>query len=218
MRMFLRMLGALLLLGTLGRFPARISAATTPAVSVAPQAGAPGTPFMLLGLGFTPQSLQAVTITRAGAMVTVLSAQADSSGRVALTIDSTGYEPDADYTVTVGGASTVSAPIAIAMNQSERCFAAETGFCVQGRFQAYWEAHGGLALNGYPISAEFNEILEDGRPYTVQYFERTRLEYHPEMARHRRAGSGGTIRSSAASRRSERDPGRDADLVPADRP
>ena len=66
-------------------------------------------------------------------------------------------------------------------NQSERCFTAETGFCVRGRFQAYWETHGGLALNGYPISAEFNEILEDGRPYTVQYFERTRLEYHPEV-------------------------------------
>jgi hypothetical protein len=53
---------------------------------------------------------------------------------------------------------------------------------VCGRFLAYWEAHGGLALNGYPIGDEATETLEDGRPYTVQYFERVRLEYHPEAA------------------------------------
>ena len=26
-------------------------------------------------------------------------------------------------------------------------------------------------------------MLDDGRPYTVQYFERNRFEYHPEYAR-----------------------------------
>ena len=62
------------------------------------------------------------------------------------------------------------------------CFA-ETGRCVGGRFLDYWREHGGLAINGYPISAEFTEALEDGKPYTVQYFERTRLEYHPGAAR-----------------------------------
>ncbi len=64
---------------------------------------------------------------------------------------------------------------------SSRTFA-ETGQTVQGRFLAYWDAHGGLALNGYPISGEMMETLEDGKPYTVQYFERVRLEYHPENA------------------------------------
>jgi hypothetical protein len=59
------------------------------------------------------------------------------------------------------------------------CFA-ETGKCVRGRFFQYWQAHGGLAINGYPIGDEQVEILEDGRPYTVQYFERSRLEYHSE--------------------------------------
>ena len=57
---------------------------------------------------------------------------------------------------------------------------AETGLCVRGRFLTYWQANGDLALNGYPISAEISEILDDGKPYVVQYFERTRLEYHPE--------------------------------------
>ena len=59
---------------------------------------------------------------------------------------------------------------------------AETGFRVGGRFLAYWQANGGLALYGYPLTGEIRERLEDGREYTVQYFERARLEYHPENA------------------------------------
>ncbi len=63
----------------------------------------------------------------------------------------------------------------------EQCFP-PTGFCAQGRFLAYWQQHGGLELNGYPLTAERQERLEDGNTYTVQYFERVRLEYHPENA------------------------------------
>lgn len=59
------------------------------------------------------------------------------------------------------------------------CFP-ETGKCIAGPFLAYWRTHGGLAINGYPLSDEQVEILEDGQAYTVQYFERSRLEYHPE--------------------------------------
>jgi len=59
---------------------------------------------------------------------------------------------------------------------------AETGFRVGGRFLTYWEAHGGLPLYGYPLTGEIRERLEDGREYTTQYFERARLEYHPENA------------------------------------
>jgi hypothetical protein len=60
-----------------------------------------------------------------------------------------------------------------------QCFA-ETGQCVGPLFLAYWQQHGGLAVNGFPLSAERVEVLEDGKPYTVQYFERVRMEYHPE--------------------------------------
>ena len=62
---------------------------------------------------------------------------------------------------------------------AEACFA-ETGLCVQGRFLDYWAANGGLARNGFPLGDERRETLEDGKEYTVQYFERVRLEYHPE--------------------------------------
>lgn len=64
---------------------------------------------------------------------------------------------------------------------AERCFA-ETDYCVAGRFLDYWNAHGGLAINGYPLSEERSEQLEDGNSYTVQWFERVRMEYHPENA------------------------------------
>ncbi len=59
------------------------------------------------------------------------------------------------------------------------CFP-ETGHCLGERFYDAWHAGGGLPLNGYPIGPEMVETLEDGRQYTVQYFERTRLEHHPE--------------------------------------
>ena len=68
-----------------------------------------------------------------------------------------------------------------ALNETVACFA-ETGQCAGGQFFAYWQAHGGLAINGLPLSGVRLETLEDGKRYAVQYFERTRLEYHPENA------------------------------------
>jgi hypothetical protein len=57
----------------------------------------------------------------------------------------------------------------------------ETGHSLCGTFRQYWEAHGGLPLYGYPLSEEFTEVSPtNGQPYTVQYFERNRFEYHPE--------------------------------------
>jgi hypothetical protein len=58
----------------------------------------------------------------------------------------------------------------------------ETGKCVNEPFLSYWLAHGQLPINGYPISDEFTETLEDGKAYRVQYFERVRMEHHPENA------------------------------------
>jgi hypothetical protein len=72
-------------------------------------------------------------------------------------------------------------PPAPAAAQEEACFA-ETNQCLRGRFLAYWQQNGGLARNGFPLTDERRELLEDGREYTVQYFERVRLEYHPENA------------------------------------
>jgi hypothetical protein len=49
-------------------------------------------------------------------------------------------------------------------------------------FAQYWRQHGGLPVYGYPISEAFMEVSPtDGKQYLVQYFERNRLEYHPEL-------------------------------------
>ncbi len=60
-------------------------------------------------------------------------------------------------------------------------FFPQTGHNVEPTFAPYWQAHGGLFVNGYPISEPFNEVNSaDGKTYTVQYFERARFELHPE--------------------------------------
>jgi hypothetical protein len=55
----------------------------------------------------------------------------------------------------------------------------ETGYNVCGELRFYWENNGGLERFGYPLTRASQEIIE-GKPYLVQYFERRRLEYHPE--------------------------------------
>lgn len=48
-------------------------------------------------------------------------------------------------------------------------------------FVDYWQQYGGLPVFGYPRSEKFEEKSQaDGKTYLVQYFERNRIEYHPE--------------------------------------
>ncbi|HET9492858.1 MAG TPA: PDZ domain-containing protein, partial [Chloroflexia bacterium] len=68
----------------------------------------------------------------------------------------------------------------VAAQRESRTFA-ETGKTVQGRFLRYWQEHGGVAQQGYPVSGEMQERSQtDGKLYTVQYFERAVFELHPE--------------------------------------
>lgn len=60
-------------------------------------------------------------------------------------------------------------------------FFPQTGHSLKEPFLSYWQGNGGLPLFGYPISEAFDEKSQtDGRTYKVQYFERNRLEYHPD--------------------------------------
>jgi hypothetical protein len=57
----------------------------------------------------------------------------------------------------------------------------QTGHTLAPPFLAYWNANTGLSVFGYPRSEQFNEQNQaDGKTYLVQYFERNRIEYHPE--------------------------------------
>ena len=65
----------------------------------------------------------------------------------------------------------------------DRAYFAETGHSLKQSFLRFWLQEGGLAQYGYPISEEQPEIsAADGKVYTVQYFERARLEWHPTEA------------------------------------
>lgn len=66
---------------------------------------------------------------------------------------------------------------------SSRQFFPESGHTLGGAFLNFWQTRGDLAVFGYPVSEELVEINPfDGQPYTAQYFERVRLEYHPAHA------------------------------------
>jgi hypothetical protein len=57
----------------------------------------------------------------------------------------------------------------------------ETRHHIGGGFRMYWEGSGDLMMFGYPLTEEYTEVSStDGQPYTTQYFERARFEYHPE--------------------------------------
>lgn len=56
-----------------------------------------------------------------------------------------------------------------------------TRYAVCGDFLTYWRANGGLARFGYPISTELTETI-GAWTGQVQYFERRRMERHPEHA------------------------------------
>jgi phosphate transport system substrate-binding protein len=52
---------------------------------------------------------------------------------------------------------------------------------VCGKFLDYWNKNGGLAQQGYPISAELQQKSDvNGKTYTTQYFERAVFELHTE--------------------------------------
>jgi hypothetical protein len=70
-----------------------------------------------------------------------------------------------------------------ALQRQQQCFP-ETGFCVEGRLLEFWLQSGGLAVYGYPIGPAQNETNRDtGKAYLTQWFERNRLELHPENQR-----------------------------------
>jgi hypothetical protein len=71
--------------------------------------------------------------------------------------------------------------VPIVQAQDQRCFP-ETGQCTGDRIRQFWEQNGGLPVFGFPTTSQHEEQIE-GRPFQVQWFERNRLELHPENAR-----------------------------------
>ncbi|HEU4323723.1 MAG TPA: hypothetical protein VFS21_11290 [Roseiflexaceae bacterium] len=76
------------------------------------------------------------------------------------------------------------APAGAGFAQSDqRCFP-ETGYCISGRIRQFWEQNGGLAVFGFPITEQRQELNRENQiPFQTQWFERTRLELHFENQR-----------------------------------
>lgn len=53
----------------------------------------------------------------------------------------------------------------------------QVGHNLSDDFLRYWQTYGGLPIFGYPTTEAFQE-----NGYLVQYFERNRFEYHPEIS------------------------------------
>lgn len=58
----------------------------------------------------------------------------------------------------------------------------QTGQVITGAFYNYWLNNDGARLFGYPISPAINMVSPaDGKTYMTQWFERARMEIHPEL-------------------------------------
>ena len=58
----------------------------------------------------------------------------------------------------------------------------QTGQVLTDAFLDYWLNNGGEKLFGYPISPAANMVSQaDGKSYMTQWFERARMEIHPEL-------------------------------------
>ncbi len=59
----------------------------------------------------------------------------------------------------------------------------ETSHYLSFGFKSFWQQSGGLSVFGYPMTEEYSELNADlNQMMTVQYTERQRFEYHPELA------------------------------------
>jgi hypothetical protein len=58
----------------------------------------------------------------------------------------------------------------------------QTGQLLQGNFYEFWLNHGGERRFGYPISPSEDMVNPtDGKTYLTQWFQRGRMEWHPDL-------------------------------------
>ncbi|MFV9505267.1 MAG: hypothetical protein AB4911_11955 [Oscillochloridaceae bacterium umkhey_bin13] len=77
------------------------------------------------------------------------------------------------------------APFRRVGNPGDGTWFAETGHTLRNSpapFRDFWQRNGGLEVFGFPLSEQFQEVNQaDGQTYWVQYFERQRMEWHPNQ-------------------------------------
>jgi hypothetical protein len=86
----------------------------------------------------------------------------------------TNTNPAPSIAVAMNGVSSVA-------NKADLTYFAETQHTAAGPFLSYWKSHGGLMQFGFPITeAYMGPSPTNGKNYVQQYYQRARLEWHPE--------------------------------------
>lgn len=67
-------------------------------------------------------------------------------------------------------------------NTADQRYIPATQHIIKYGFKEIWETRGAARIFGNPISEEIQEVLDDGEWHTVQYFEKVRFEYWPNLA------------------------------------
>jgi hypothetical protein len=63
----------------------------------------------------------------------------------------------------------------------DRFAVTETPYAICPPFRDFWRRSGGLPVFGFPLTAAADELSQtDGKTYLTQWFERERMEHHPE--------------------------------------
>jgi spore germination protein YaaH len=90
-------------------------------------------------------------------------------------------QEDAAVWSTLRSMATPAWPVPVVPSTRDRLYVPQTRHTIQGAFLRYWNDNGGVSRFGFPLTEEFSEVsTSDGQQYVVQYFERARLEHHPE--------------------------------------
>jgi len=146
-------------------------------VAIGPELLASSDPPYRWGLGRTLQPGESTTLTVAVRATTV-----QRTRFVVSLIQDGGGPLDTDDAVQINVQPNPSDPVAASSDPTAKFFS-ETKHNVGAEFLAYWQANGGLAQFGYPITEPFNDVNpDDKKTYKVQYFERARFEAHPDKA------------------------------------
>jgi uncharacterized protein len=165
-------------------------AAPAPAAPPRPAAALPGTPMCFVQTGYCLHGAFLLYwrlnggLPRFGYPVTP---EITEDGRAVQYTERARFELHENNTVLLGllgrevTTGRADAPFRAAGAAAPATFFPQNGHTLAEPFASYWVTHGDLRVFGYPISEPFDERSPtDGKTYRVQYFERHRLEYHPE--------------------------------------
>jgi type VII secretion-associated serine protease mycosin len=175
-----------------------------PSLQVDSKDVAPGSLIAMAGAGFGPNELVSLDMRLVDGSTRALgSALADAKGAFRAEAALFSATPPGKTILTASGSKSglkASVELSVVANlaslrpaafdkvapvdsTADRVYFAPVGHTLKGAFLKFWQQNGGLAIFGYPLSEEFQEVSPtDGKSYTVQYFERNRFEYHPEYA------------------------------------